>query len=75
MADNLMRYIDDFFAMLRMYEDEERGHSFKAYIHQSIVKFLENENKETAFDVYLSFLTPTRFRWARNPTPSSTCWT
>ena len=55
MAAGLKQYIDGFFDKLSVFEDEAHGHDFKTYIHQAIVKFLDNENKETAFDVYLSF--------------------
>jgi len=55
MADGLNRYISDFFGALTVYEDETRGNDFKSYINQAILKFLDGANKETAFDVYLSF--------------------
>ena len=55
MKNRLVGYINTFFDQLHVYEDETHGHEYKAFLHQSILKFLENENKETAFDVYLTF--------------------
>ena len=55
MQGGLKKHVNDFFKTLSVYEDETRGHHFKTYINQSILKFLDNETKETAFDVYLSF--------------------
>ena len=55
MKDGLRQYVDEFFKTLSVYEDETRGHDFKTYITQAIRKFLDDENKATAFDVYLSF--------------------
>jgi len=55
MADGLRDNINGFFSKLNVYEDETRGQNFKSYIHQAILRFLDNENKETAFDVYFNF--------------------
>jgi hypothetical protein len=48
-------YINHFFDRLEVYEDLTNGHYYKTYIQQSILEFLENETKETAFSVYESF--------------------
>lgn len=55
MGDGIARYLNDYFDALSIDADEMSGHSFKAYLHQSMVEFLENENKEHAFEVYLNF--------------------
>jgi len=53
--NNLNTYIDDFFDSLELYDDQERGHNYKTYIRQAVMKFLEFESKNTAMDVYLAF--------------------
>ncbi len=53
--NNLRTYTNTFFNDLELFEDVARGHSYKAFIQQSILEFLENETKETAFAVYESF--------------------
>ena len=52
---NLEKYSNHFFDDLEVFEDVSRGHSYKAYLRQSILEFLENETKETAFAVYRTF--------------------
>lgn len=52
---NLTKYSHHFFNDLEVFEDLSRGHSFKAYLRQAVLEFLENETKETAFAVYRSF--------------------
>ncbi len=53
--NNLRAYSDLFFDDLEIFEDIQRGHSYKAFIRQAVREFLENETKETAFAVYESF--------------------
>ncbi len=53
--NNLKRYIDHFFGELEVFEDVARGHSYKAYMHQAVLQFLDNETKESAFAVYQAF--------------------
>ncbi len=53
--NNFWKYSNQFFDALEVFEDVERGHSYKVYMRQSVIEFLENENKETAFAVYRSF--------------------
>lgn len=53
--DNFITYINHFFDQLEVFEDISRGHSYKAYLRQSVIEFLENETKVTAFAVYRSF--------------------
>jgi hypothetical protein len=48
-------YLNQFFDDLEVFEDITRGHSYKAYLHQSALEFLEGETKNTAFEVYRSF--------------------
>ena len=52
---HLNTYIDAFFDSLELYDDLVRGHSYKTYIHQAIMEFLEFESKNTAMDVYIAF--------------------
>lgn len=52
---NCLPYAQRFFDELEMFEDVARGHSYKAYLWQSVKEFLENENQETAFAVYRAF--------------------
>jgi len=51
----LDQYSNLFFDELEVFEDMSRGHSYKAYLHQAVLEFLENETKVTAFAVYRSF--------------------
>jgi hypothetical protein len=53
--NNLCAYTNLFFNDLELFEDVARGHSYKAFIQQAVLAFLENETKETAFAVYESF--------------------
>jgi hypothetical protein len=53
--NNLQQYLDEFFEELEVYEDLARGHSYKAFLRQSVIEFLKSETKETAFGVYRSF--------------------
>lgn len=53
--NNLLKYANQFFNDLELFEDVSRGHSYKAFIHQAIREFLENETKVTAFAVYEAF--------------------
>jgi hypothetical protein len=53
--NNLPIYINRFFDELEVFEDIERDHSYKAYMRQAVLKFLEGETKETAFAVYEAF--------------------
>jgi hypothetical protein len=52
---NLQKYTDEFFIELEMFEDVSRGHNYKAYLHQAVGEFLEDENKRTALAVYTAF--------------------
>ena len=52
---NLYQYSNHFFNELEVFEDLSRGHSYKAYLRQAVLEFLEDETKETAFAVYRSF--------------------
>ncbi len=53
--DNFVKYTNQFFDQLEVFEDQSRGHNYKAFLHQSVIEFLENETKDTAFGVYRSF--------------------
>ena len=53
--NNLRKYADRFFDGLEVYEDTARGHNYKAFLHQAVLEFLDNETKGTAFAVYASF--------------------
>ena len=52
---NFIKYSNHFFDELEVFEDISRGHSYKAYLRQSVIEFLERETKDTAFGVYRSF--------------------
>lgn len=51
----MIHYTNQFFNELEVFEDVSHGHSYKAYMRQAVIEFLENESKETAFAVYRSF--------------------
>ncbi len=51
----LQEYVRHFFDELEVFEDIERGHSYKSFIKQAVLEFLESENKATAFAVYEAF--------------------
>ena len=53
--DNLQKYAHRFFDELEVFEDVSRGHSYKAFLRQSINEFLESETKQSAFAVYDAF--------------------
>ena len=53
--DNFVIYTNKFFDELEVFEDISRGHSYKAYLRQAVIEFLEGETKDTAFGVYRSF--------------------
>jgi hypothetical protein len=53
--NNRCRYVERFFDELEVFEDAARGHSYKTYMRQAVLEFLENETKETAFGVYEAF--------------------
>ena len=53
--DNLKKYTKHFFDELEVFEDVSRGHSYKAFLRQSINEFLERETKQSAFAVYEAF--------------------
>ena len=53
--NNLLNYSNHFFDELEVFEDVSRGHSYKAFLHQSINEFLERETKQSAFAVYEAF--------------------
>lgn len=52
---NLVKYVDRFFDGLEMFEDVERGHSYKAYVRECARAFLANETPENAFETYQAF--------------------
>ena len=53
--NNLYKYANKFFDELEVFQDTENGHSYKIFLRQSILEFLENETKDTAFAVYTAF--------------------
>ena len=52
---NLAPHVARFFDGLEMLEDVERGHSYKAYVRESVRAFLEDETPANAFGVYQAF--------------------
>lgn len=53
--NDMRKYVGRFFDELEVYEDKERGHCYKIFMHQAILAFLDNETKETAMGVYRTF--------------------
>ena len=51
----LQKYADQFYESLEVYEDIEKGHSYKGYMRQAVKEFLEDETKDAAFSVYRAF--------------------
>lgn len=49
-------YVDSFFDKLVIGADEHEGHHYKDYIQQSVQRFLQEETKENAYQVYHMFL-------------------
>jgi len=64
---NCLPYVNKFFDELEMYEDEFRGHSYKAYNREAIRTFLENETQDNAFEVYRTFFDSYRISIPGNP--------
>lgn len=54
-TSNLKQYVNKFIDELEIYDDVARGHSYKSYIRSCINNFLNNENRDTAFEVYKAF--------------------
>lgn len=52
---DFLKYANQFFDELEVFEDVSRGHSYKAYLRQAVIEFYEKETKDTAFGVYRSF--------------------
>ncbi len=52
---NLLKYVNDFFDELEVYEDIACKHNYKVYLRQSVIEFLKSESKQTAFSVYEVF--------------------
>lgn len=67
--NNLLEYSNQFFDELEVFEDVSRGHSYKSFLRQAIIEFLENETKETAFTVYESFFDSYRITLAGESNP------
>ena len=53
--DNLIEYMNEFFKDFQLYDDYTNGHMYKDLLHASIVRFLEEENSYTAYDIYENF--------------------
>lgn len=60
--NNLRNYTDKFFSELEVYEDLANGHSFKSFIHQAVLEFLESESKSSALAVYQAFFDSYRIK-------------
>ena len=52
---NLQKYANKFFDELEMYEDVARNHNYKSYLRVCVQNFLNNETRDTAFEVYKAF--------------------
>ena len=66
---NLYQYSNHFFDELEIFEDLSRGHSYKAYLRQAVLEFLDSETKETAFAVYRAFFDSYRITLAGETNP------
>ena len=66
---NMLKYVEEFFDELEVFEDKERGHCYKIFMRQSIREFLANETKETAFAVYRTFFDSYRITLAGSTNP------
>lgn len=53
---NKQNYVDNFFKLLKVKADISEGHDYKSFLKGAIDMFLENENKDTANEVYKIFL-------------------
>lgn len=54
-SSNLQRYTNKFFDELEMYEDVVKKHNYKSYLRVCVQNFLNNETRDTAFEVYKAF--------------------
>ncbi len=53
--NNLIKYVDDFFNDLELYDDKYNGHHYKGLLKAGIDVFLDNENEYNAYEVYQTF--------------------
>lgn len=53
--DNFSVYTNHFFDELEVFEDLSRGHSYKAFLRQAVIEFVDDQTKDSAFGVYRSF--------------------
>ena len=53
--DNLNQYVDDFFNMVTLYDDNINGHNYKDLLKATVNAFLDNENEHNAYEVYETF--------------------
>ena len=60
--NNFHQYLNHFFDELEIFEDTSRGHSYKAFIRQAILEFIENETKKNALAVYEAFFDSYRIK-------------
>jgi hypothetical protein len=67
--NNLQKYINHFFDELEVFEDIARGHSYKTFLRQAVLGFLENETKGNAFAVYEAFFDSYRITLKGNSNP------
>lgn len=67
--NTLQTYINCFFNQLEVYEDVSNGHNYKAFMHQAVLGFLENETKKTALSVYEAFFDCYRIKIAGDTNP------
>lgn len=52
---NLIKYVDNFFDNLELYDDYKYGHYYKDLLKAGIDAFFEHESSYTAYEVYRSF--------------------
>lgn len=65
----MLKYVENFFDELEVFEDKERGHCYKIFMRQAIREFLANETKDTAFAVYRTFFDSYRITLAGSSNP------
>lgn len=53
--NNLIKYVNNFFNDLELYDDYKNGHNYKDLLHASIIRFLEYESTYTAYEIYENF--------------------
>jgi len=67
--NDIRESVANFFEQLEVYEDLKKGHCYKIFMSQAIYEFLDNETKETAFEVYRIFFDSYRIKMEGKTNP------